>query len=137
MNTRESDSKTLLHKAASLGESEIVKTLLDAGADPALLDKELRTPLYLAAEKGHVDVCQMFIKNDKVDINAASKSGKSPLYAAAERGHVQTVRFLLENGANPRQETCRNKIPLYVGAENQNIGVVRELLPYTVEQVKS
>ncbi len=134
----DSDGRSLLYIAASQGEEKVVELLLARKADPNTSDKENRTPLYVASEKGYLRICEtLFEKSEATDIHLSSKSGKTPLYVAAEKGHALVCRFLLQNGANVRQETFRGKIALYAAAEGQFVQTVRELLPYTEEQVLS
>ncbi|KAL4866902.1 ankyrin repeat-containing domain protein [Aspergillus spectabilis] len=47
--------------AAEMGLTEIVKALVDAGANPDFLDGSSRTPLSLAAEQGHVETVQLLL----------------------------------------------------------------------------
>ncbi|MBI3862938.1 MAG: ankyrin repeat domain-containing protein [Planctomycetia bacterium] len=50
---------TPLHAAARGGNLEVVRMLLDAGADPALRDADGKTALEVATEAGHVWVVEM------------------------------------------------------------------------------
>ena len=76
--------------------------LLDGGADSnkAKTD-DGRTPLYVAAEKGHVGVvCALLESGAAVNVNAArSDGGGSPLSVACQRGHCKVVSLLLDHGA--------------------------------------
>ena len=149
VNQIDNDAKSLLYIACSMGNVYAVNQLLNKGANPNVIDKENRTPLYIVSENGYLDICRCLLRKNEefekrdfkkeneecpVDILLASKSGKSPLYAASENGHVDIVSYLLKKGANVRQETCRGKIPLYAAAEKQFVQIVRAILPYTKEQ---
>ncbi len=48
--------RTALIEAAALGEVELVKILLEAGAEPAWRDDEQETAMLKAAANGHVEV---------------------------------------------------------------------------------
>ena len=50
---------TPLHIAANAGYAEMVTFLIDSGANPALKNKENRTPLYLAQKQSHPDVIEI------------------------------------------------------------------------------
>lgn len=162
----DAEQRSLLHILCAKGDLYAVNAVLDKGADPNVVDKENRSPLYIAAENGYTDLCRCLLRRNHeiraqwkldqldrvnhsqsresrsdqkepdypVDIHLCSKSGKSPLYVASENGHVEVVAFLLKNGANVRQETCRGKIPLYAAAEKQYVDIVREILPFTMEK---
>jgi ankyrin repeat protein len=52
------DTTGPLHEAARLGHVQIVEMLLEAGADPRRVDAEGRTPLDLAAAKGHTAIVE-------------------------------------------------------------------------------
>lgn len=45
-----------IHEAAHKGCADIVKLLIERGADPAALDHEGKTALQIAHERGHSDV---------------------------------------------------------------------------------
>ena len=156
VDQHDAEQRSLLHTLCAMGDLYAVNAVLAKGADANVVDKENRSPLYIAAENGYSALCRCLLSRNSelrsqweldrqldastaepewaVDIHLCSKSGKSPLYAAAEGGHVEAVAFLLKNGANVRQETCRGKIPLYAAAEKQYVDIVREILPFTMEQ---
>ena len=50
-----------LHLAAAYGWGDVVDCLLGAGYSIASRDKEGRTPLYIAAENGHVEIVNKFL----------------------------------------------------------------------------
>ncbi|EKX31803.1 hypothetical protein GUITHDRAFT_41614, partial [Guillardia theta CCMP2712] len=52
---------TALHAATLLGELEMVKELMGAGADPRVQDKEGRTALHICAMKGYLEIAEFLI----------------------------------------------------------------------------
>jgi ankyrin repeat protein len=57
-------------------------------------DKDLATPLYWGASRGHLQICQALIKAGS-DVNACVKWGSTALHAAADRGHAECLNLLL------------------------------------------
>ena len=80
------DGGTPLHNAA-LGSwcdcPEMVKLLLDHGANPNALDDENNTPLHMAARGDCVEAAEMLI-NKGANVNALNKENKTALDLAIE-----------------------------------------------------
>ncbi|KAK3984049.1 ankyrin repeat-containing domain protein [Cladorrhinum sp. PSN332] len=55
-------NQTFLHLAAQWGEGEIVRALLERGAEVNVFDSELRTPLSIAVAENHFDVSVALMK---------------------------------------------------------------------------
>ncbi|KAL8308511.1 hypothetical protein RB593_006707 [Gaeumannomyces tritici] len=88
-----------LRWAAENGYADLVKMLLDGGADAATADKNGWTPLIAASSRGHVDVVQLLLSTSGVDINSKDSDGRTALRWAAEEGHGAVLQLLLEKGA--------------------------------------
>ena len=84
--------------AAMVNNTEVLRTLLDAGAKVNVTSNDGVTALMLAADEGHVNNVQLLIKAS-ADINARDKSGKTALQYAQEKEHRVIVRLLKEHGA--------------------------------------
>ncbi|WP_051621105.1 ankyrin repeat domain-containing protein [Paenibacillus sp. UNC451MF] len=81
---------------------EMVRLLLEAGADPNNANWQGITYLHKAAWMGNITYAQLLIDNG-ARLDVVDKEYQStPLGWAAKYGQMEMVRFLLEKGANPR-----------------------------------
>ena len=101
---------TPLQEAARYGHKEVVKLLLDRGAECNKASKKYGlTPLYMAvqgdhfnygwtpvhwaARKGHKDVVQLLLTKG-ADWNIMTVDGHTPLTLALQNGHTELVDIL-------------------------------------------
>lgn len=102
---------------ASQGKPEIVKMLLDAGAQVNVKDNRGNLPLHHAAMKGHSAIIKTLMEAGS-EINVQEKNGWSPLHCAAYWCHPEAVEVLIEHGCDisllnkdqrsALHETCRS-----------------------------
>jgi ankyrin repeat protein len=88
---------TPLHSAVAddAGEvtKDLVKMLIDAGADPNAKNANGSTPLHTAAFTGDIAVLEMLLEAGG-DATARDKEGRSPLDIARERGNTEAAAEL-------------------------------------------
>jgi ankyrin repeat protein len=53
------------------------------------------TPLYIAAQEGHLEVVKALMAHPELDFDVAEEGGATPLYIAAQEGHWEIVRQLM------------------------------------------
>ena len=100
----------LLVQAASRGEVDRVRALLDHGAVAAGRNHYLLTALHWAVTLGHTEVVQLLLDRG-ADLNARSRDGHTPLHMAAREGDPAMTALLLAAGAdtelrNNQQQTA-------------------------------
>ena len=79
------------------GDLDEVKRLILDGADANSTSSNGKSALFLACERGHLDVAEFLLQNG-ADIAC---SGFNPLVAASRNGHAECVELLLDCGADP------------------------------------
>ncbi|MDB9310437.1 ankyrin repeat domain-containing protein [Aphanizomenon sp. CS-733/32] len=104
VNIRDKDAKghlTPLMIATQQGNAEMVRLLLDSGADPYMLDSASGdSVLHQACQGGSVDVLQLLIEAGAF-VNAVSPTGnhETPLHHALQHGHQACAEVLVYAGA--------------------------------------
>ena len=78
---------------------DMVKYLLDKGANPNASNNENKTALMIANDDGNFDISKLLIEQG-ANINTQDEYGLTALMNAAMIGDYEMVKFLLENGAN-------------------------------------
>lgn len=91
--------KTALHIAVERGQVEIVKELLELGAD-ASLKAEDETLLHAASSFPDPKLLEKIVKLLPHSINEQTKEGYAPLHCAALFGNTSYIQILLKNKAN-------------------------------------
>ena len=87
--------------AAYKGHTEIVKKLLEAGADITAVDPAMKaTALHAAAYAGRTDAARVLIAY-KIDIDKQGPyNGYTALHDAIWQNNIETAKVLIEAGAN-------------------------------------
>lgn len=88
--------RSLLLVAVEKGFTEIVKLLLDRGAN-VNFEVHYEGVLSAAAYSGNLEIMQLLLDPK---YGAKVNSGITPLYSAADFGHANIVRLLLDHGAD-------------------------------------
>jgi len=91
--------------------------LLRAGCSRDARTKVDKTPLHVAAQEGHPEICELLLSHG-ADVDARDMLRMTPLHWAVERGCSQTVETLLKHGANTDVESKFDKTPFEIASEN-------------------
>lgn len=118
LNTAD-DGHTPLLVAARDGYTDIVRELLQAGANPRLLDPMMNSsPGHKAAYEGHPEVAQLLVADGRFDLDAQGPyNGYTALHDAIWHGHIETVKVLLDAGASLDLRTHTGKTPAELAIE--------------------
>ncbi|MEZ5039610.1 MAG: ankyrin repeat domain-containing protein [Saprospiraceae bacterium] len=100
INSHASDGFTALSLAAFFSQLEVVKYLLEQGADPNIAAKNPSNiaPIHAAVAANHLGICELLVQHG-ANVNLSQTQGVRPLHAAAHRGNLAMVQLLVEAGA--------------------------------------
>ncbi|CAB0038290.1 unnamed protein product, partial [Trichogramma brassicae] len=104
---------------------EVVRWLLENGADPFLANKDGSTPLHIVCKKkqAYLSILEMFFricddKRQKEKFDALDILGRTPLHCACCSGNESAVESLLRRGANPYLADMNGWTPLHIICDN-------------------
>ncbi|XP_044761114.1 GA-binding protein subunit beta-1-like isoform X2 [Coccinella septempunctata] len=115
-----------LLKAASDGDVDETQRLLYEGA-PFTADWLGTSPLHLAAQGNHVEICEILLRAG-ISTNARTKVDRTPLHMAAYEGHLEVVKLLLKEEADVDETDLLGMTPLHWAVQNGHFDVVQALL---------
>ena len=110
LNSTLLDDWTALHLAANEGHKEVVKILIDHGANIEAEARRNRRALHIACLRGNLEVVKILI-NAKAELSAKDKDSYTPLHFTSENGSNDIIRLLLENGASPNVKNYQGNTP--------------------------
>jgi ankyrin repeat protein len=136
-------------RAARSGDVEVMKLLLDHGADPKLANKDGVTGLSVAAGMGYTDSNRgtepqaleavKLCVSLGLDVNAATDKGETPLHGAARRGANTIIQYLVDNGAKINAGNKQGITPLDIamgkGAPGGAPGLPKEQTMALIKQL--
>jgi ankyrin repeat protein len=121
------EGTTALMRAAKANDVDVMKALLDGGANPFVTQSDHTTVLMIAAaggavfggyaqglpvtEEGAIQAIQLCIDRG-VDVNAFNNNGLTAMHRAAARGADKIVKYLAEQGARPDMKNKAGVTPL-------------------------
>jgi ankyrin repeat protein len=127
VHSRAFGESTALHEASRRGHIEVVRILLELGADPTAQDKDGETPLHSASRMGKVEAIRVLLELG-ADPTAQDKYGETPLHSASRMGKVEAIRVLLELGADPTAQDKNGETPLHSASLMGEVEAIRVLL---------
>ena len=152
--------ETPLIEAAANGHADVVKLLIQSGADVNLQGEAWYGPLHRACENGHVEVAKILLENGAdvnlfhhhrpihyavmngntelaeilfaygADVSAKGNDGATPLHIAVSDRQLEMVRWLLSKGADVNARAGSDLTPLHWAAGRNNVTVGRLLLEH-------
>jgi ankyrin repeat protein len=116
---------TLLIRATTQGDRELVTWLLDLGA--AVKDRHGATALVAALEHQHPQIARILIARG-ADVNGQDRDGHTPLALAAGKGDAAMVKVLLDRGAEVNARSARGETALLCAVRGRRFDLAAALL---------
>lgn len=121
--------KRPLHVAAGSSYStspELIRMLLDAGADTESEDKDFAKPLHYATRMNAFRNIDALLAAD-VDINSKNLKHETALHLALDAQHERLVKSLMDAGADINAIDVRWNTPLHKAAQLGHVGLIKTL----------
>lgn len=123
INALDQDGRTALMYASFNGYTDIVRFLLEHGADVDLSDYLGRTALLFASSGAFPETVKLLLDHN-ADPNIADKPEKyTPLMFAAAEGHLEVVKILIKYKADPNLKDKDNDDAEIFARQNGHIQV--------------
>jgi hypothetical protein len=126
---------TGLHAAVFSENIEVIKLVLDAGADPNIPDNEDTSPLKFSVEQGSFEMAKLLLEYgaERTINEAGGFCGCTALALAASKLDIAMIELLLKNGADPDTrdadgQTARQYLPPPDESDNEAWDAARDLL---------
>jgi len=118
---------SVLMLAAGLGRTELVKLLLESGAQANTKSKTEATALWLAAGSGHKETAEYLLQSG-ADLTAGLVSKDSALIKATREGNTMIASLLIKAGADINKKSESGEPPLVFAAGCGQVEIVKLLL---------
>ncbi|OAA59296.1 Ankyrin repeat-containing domain protein [Cordyceps fumosorosea ARSEF 2679] len=118
------DNITSMHAACIMGHVEIVKLLLQAGADPENQHDPDSNPIIAACINGHSELVQLLLAAG-ADLGVTNSAKQTPLHVASLHGFTEVVYLLLEGGADPAALDDHRFTPAFHAARGGHASMLR------------
>lgn len=125
------DGRTLLHHlvwSSRTPRETFERVLTRSGRMNCMVDREQKSLLHLAAQRGNLAVLESILTHLNLDINMKDKIGRTPLHYAIESSRAQeTIEFLVSRGADTSAQDHRGQSALYIAAKRGKKPAIRAL----------
>eukprot|EP00002_Diphylleia_rotans_P030263 TRINITY_DN6207_c0_g1_i1.p1 TRINITY_DN6207_c0_g1~~TRINITY_DN6207_c0_g1_i1.p1 ORF type:complete len:842 (-),score=151.59 TRINITY_DN6207_c0_g1_i1:131-2656(-) len=109
------NGNTTLHYATNAKSATLVRSLLEAGANPNACNHQGDSPLHLACYNGTVDLVEILVKFGS-DVNKPGFGRLAPIHHAVQSRSIEICKFLIANGAHIDARDSTESTPLHIAS---------------------
>lgn len=106
---------------------EMVKLLVNKGANVNLKVDDMEPALHVAVSMRNYDICE-YLLNKGANVNITEQNGYTPLHFACESGNLGISSLLLGKGADVGFQSREGCGPLHFACKSGNLEIVRLLV---------
>jgi ankyrin repeat protein len=133
INPKLKDGNYSVHRFASKGKADIVRSMVERGVSVDFTGKDKNTILHYAAASGSTELVAYLLQAG-AKANARNTNGFTPLHWIAETSNIAAARLLLDRGAKIDAQTNfefvikETQTPLYRAIEKRQTAMARFLI---------
>ncbi|XP_065838823.1 serine/threonine-protein phosphatase 6 regulatory ankyrin repeat subunit B-like isoform X2 [Oscarella lobularis] len=147
------EEQTALHLSVKRGDVDLIRELLNWGADVEVEDRDHKTPLTYAkshavrrlllssvllcsaSEAGDLAEVQRLLEVEELSPNVLGLQHKAAIHFASAKGHTQLVDYLIHKGADGnRVGGSRCRTALHYASVHNHVDVAKRLLEAGVDE---
>uniref|UniRef100_A0AAR2IGJ7 Euchromatic histone-lysine N-methyltransferase 2 n=1 Tax=Pygocentrus nattereri TaxID=42514 RepID=A0AAR2IGJ7_PYGNA len=126
INAQDSGGWTPIIWAAEHRHTDIIRALLNRGADVTLKDKEMNVCLHWASFAGSVEIAELVL-NAGCPLSSVNLHGDTPLHIAAREGYNDCVTLFLSRGADIDVMNREGDTPLSLARPDSPVWVALQI----------
>ena len=126
INECDKNSYTALAGAALVGNLEIVKMLLEKGANIEAVTQKKWTALHIASYEGHFHIIKCLIDN-KANVMAQDVNARTPLHIAVLQRKTEAMKLLIDGKANVNACDKYKCTPMHFAIDSCHLASVQQL----------